>query len=99
MKDRKELGKILKEFCPNIYFQPTTGTKMKYPCILYEVASGLTMPADNGPYLKHKNYNVTVIDKDPDSKIPDKVDDLPMCTFDRHFVSDNLHHFVYTIYF
>jgi len=42
---------------------------------------------------------VTVIDRNPDSDLPGKVAELPMCTFNRFFTADNLNHDVYTIFF
>ena len=41
---------------------------------------------------------MTVMDKDPDSKIKAAVSVLPKCTYDRSFVSDGLYHTVFTIY-
>lgn len=55
--------------------------------------------ADNIPYLRQKQYDLTVIDKDPDSMIVDKVGNLPRCTFDRSYIADNLYHWTFTIYY
>lgn len=100
MKSRLELSKILNTLADHVYYQPTTGTKIQYPCIIYERASGVDEFADNRTYLYTKSYNITVVDKNPDSEIPDKVQKaFQMCTFDRHYVSDNLHHDVFIIYF
>ena len=73
---------------------------MKYPCVVY----GLDNPysiyrANNGPYIGHKAYQITIIDKDPDSVYQDKPLEIPYCRFDRHYTSDNLHHWVFTLYF
>jgi hypothetical protein len=46
-----------------------------------------------------KRYQVTIIDRDPDSGIPEVVAGLPTSTFSRHFTVDNLNHDVYTLYF
>jgi hypothetical protein len=72
---------------------------MAYPCIVYQRDNAITDFADNIPYRYKKRYQVTVIDKNPDSDIPDKVAGLPMCTFYRFFVADNLNHDVYVLYF
>lgn len=72
---------------------------MQYPCIVYSRDSIDTEHADNGPYRQMKRYQVTVIDRNPDSDIPDKVSALPMCRSSRHFTSDNLHHDIFTLYF
>lgn len=72
---------------------------MAYPCIKYQLDTGKTQFAGNIVYLFRKRYQVTVIDKNPDSKIPDAVAALPTCTLNRFFVADNLNHFVFTLYF
>lgn len=79
------------------YFQPPT--VMKYPCIRYNRDGSWVEHADNLKYDVKKRYQVTVIDRDPDSPIPDLVEALPECTFDRWYATDGLNHWVYTIYF
>lgn len=49
--------------------------------------------------MHKKRYQVTVVDKNPDSVIHEKVLKLPLCKFDRHYNKDNLNHDVYTLYF
>lgn len=44
-------------------------------------------------------YTVTIIDRNPDSAIPNKVAELPLCSFNRFYTADNLNHFVYNLYF
>lgn len=83
----------------NVYFQPPETVKMQYSCIVYERYSGDTVFADNKPYSYSQRYKVTVIDKNPDSEILDKVAELPMSTFDRHYTADNLNHDVYDLYY
>lgn len=83
----------------NVYFQPPESVKMQYPCIVYKRSAVNTQFADNELYMHKKRYTVTVIDKNPDSEIPDKVASIPMCVFDRHFTSDNLNHDVFSIYY
>lgn len=72
---------------------------MVYPCIRYELDDAQTAFAGNTPYRLSWRYKVTVIDRNPDSQIPNQVAVLPTCTFDRFFVVDNLNHFVFTLYF
>ena len=83
----------------HVYFQPPAGFQMSYPCIVYTLAKMEAVYADNTPYQVQKAYTVTVIDKIADSAIPDKVMALPYCKFDRSFPSDNLHHWVFTIFY
>jgi hypothetical protein len=72
---------------------------MEYPCIVYFQDNADTQFADNNPYRYTKRYQVTVIDEDPDSPIPDLVAKLPMCTFDRWYAAENLNHNVFNIFF
>lgn len=82
-----------------VYFQPPATVKMVYPCVRYAYGQGKTLFADNTPYTIRRSYQIIVITRDPDSDIPNKVGELPMCRFDRSFTSDNLHHFVYNLYY
>lgn len=51
-------------------------------------------------YANTKRYQVTLISEDPDLDVFDKIiDNFPMCKFDRHFVSANLNHEVFDIYY
>jgi hypothetical protein len=72
---------------------------MKYPAIVYERDNAHTDFAGNLPYRHVKRYQVTVIDQDPDSEIPDKVAAMPMSSFSRHFAAAQLNHDVYSLYF
>lgn len=83
----------------NVYFQPPPSVKMKYPCVVYSLSDIDTKFADNNPYSNSRRYQLTAIDPNPDSIIPDKLAWLPMCIFDRSYTSDNLNHYVFNIYF
>ncbi len=96
---RLELHDKLKRICPNCYFDPPTSKKLEYPCILYKRNNNVTYYGDNLPYLITTRYLLTVVDKDPDSEITPEIEKLPMCTFDRSYTTDNLHHDVFTIYY
>lgn len=101
MGQRLELQTILTDILEsnNVYFQPPPTVKMEYPCIVYRRDFAETAFADNHPYRHIKRYQVMVIDRDPDSKIPEKVAALPMCVFDRFYTADNLNHDVYKLFF
>ena len=101
MGSRIDLQDMLEELLEssNVYYQPPTSIKMNYPAIVYSRDDYDNLFADNGVYAQTKAYMITVIDKNPDSEYVDKVSKLPMCTFDRHYVADNLNHDVFTIYF
>ncbi len=83
----------------NVYFQPPENDKMKYPCIVYSRDNADTKFASNSPYHNTKRYQITYIDRDPDSPIPDKIAMLPLTRFSRHFVAESLNHDVFSTYF
>ena len=101
MRTRLELQTILENLLGsrNVYFQPPENLKISYPCIIYKRNDLYNHFADNTPYISDKQYMVTVIDKNPDSAIPDKVAALPKSRYDRHYTADNLNHDVFTLYF
>lgn len=97
------LCKILNEQSLNgeehCYFEPPANISIKYPCIIYNYTNDLDDFADNIHYNSSKRYTITIIDSDPDSKIPSKLKALPYCTSDRNFSIDGLCHFVYTLFY
>lgn len=99
LKNRLDLQFLLEDILEsrNVYYQPPESVKMKYPAIVYERDSINNEFADNIIYTQNTQYSITVIDKNPDSKIVKKISLLPMCRHNRHFVSDNLNHDVFTI--
>lgn len=101
MASRLKLHEILCEKLGtrNVYFQPPASVNLKFPCIIYEKSNVNSIIADDTNYISKKQYTVTVIDKNPDSEIPDRIEELPYCSFERHFVNDNLNHDVYKIYY
>lgn len=82
-----------------VYFQPPVNVQLVYPCIVYKRDSGFTRHADNQPYTRYLRYQVTVIDRNPDSAIPSEVAQLPSCEFDRFYTADDLNHDVFTLFF
>jgi hypothetical protein len=83
----------------NVYFQPPASIQMQYPCIVYQRYTALTGFADGIPYVHNKRYQVTVIDQNPDSLIPDLIAMLPLCVHNRFFVVNNLNHDVFNLYY
>lgn len=99
MAPRLDLHQLLETFTPNVYFQPPVNVQLEYPCIIYKRDYANTSFADNGPYNHEKRYMITVIDRDPDSDIPDKVAAMPKSLFNRFYTADDLNHDVYNVYF
>lgn len=83
----------------NVYFQPPESTKLKYPCIIYSLDDIDADYADDIPYIDNRRYSVTVIDRDPDSLIRDKISQMKTSSYERGFTSDNLYHYVFNIFY
>lgn len=98
-RPRSELSSLLHEYCDNVFFQPPSDKKLTYPCIIYSLDAVDVLYADNGPYRLHDRYSITYITRDPDDENIHKILMLPLCKFDRHYSSENLHHYAYTIFF
>ncbi len=101
MKSRLELQTLLEELLGsrNVYFQPPETVKMKYPCIVYNLDDKFSRYADDGTYVLYNRYEITYMTKDPDDTKQDDIASLKKCRFNRFFVSENINHYVYNIYF
>ena len=83
----------------NVYFQPPSTVRMKYPCFVFERSGGSQFAADNKNYIFCKKYTVTYISNESDPDMVDTVvNHFQRCRYDRPFVNDDLHHDVFTIY-
>lgn len=100
MASRLKLHEVLCEVLGsrNVYFNPPSSVKMKYPAIVYNRKHIDNKHANNGVYIQSEVYEVTVIVSDVESEIVEKVSKLPLCSFDRNFKSNELDHNVFTIY-
>lgn len=101
MNDRLSLQKKLEELLGsnNVYYQPPESIKIQYPAILYFKSRIETKKANDSTYSKTTRYEVIVIDKKPDNPVIDKLLELPYCSYDRPYKSNNLNHDVLVLYF
>lgn len=83
----------------HVYFNPPSSVNMKYPAIRYKLKKIDKVYANNLVYGFRTCYELVVIDYDPDSDLTKKVLALPYCEYDRPYVSDNLHHDVFTLFY
>lgn len=104
MDKRLELDVLLRKVAKdisgveNVYFQPPENLIIKYPAIIYSRSNIENRPADDIHYSQHTFYDVTVVDKDPDSLLVYAIASLPRCKYGRHYKSDNLNHDTFTIF-
>ena len=100
MADRLELHSVLQELLgsSNVYYQPPESIKMQYDAIRYSKKTIDSKYANDRKYSMIDCYEVIVISRLPDNPAIKKLLSLPYCSYDRHYVADNLHHDVLTIY-
>src|SRR3954451_903964 len=99
MAPRLELQSLLEEVTDHVYFQPPANVQMKYPCIIYSRDGTSTDHANNGLYRHAKRYQITVVDRNPDTELADKVAALRYTSFYRSFAADDLNHSVFSLFF
>lgn len=100
MPKQLDFQKELLNICEHVYFQPPSNIKLEYPCIIYNYARGKDYWANNAIYEPIDCYEITIIDKNPNSELIDFVrNNFSYCSFDRSFRYDNLNHFTFTIYY
>lgn len=84
----------------NVYYNPPESVKLKYPCIIYQLDRVYQRYADDLEYIGRKGYDVTVISRDPDENIADRIrTTFQYARYSRRFVNDDLYHDVLTIYY
>ena len=100
MNNRIDLHNLLLKLAgPNVYYQIPSNMKMKYPAVKYERGRIDNNHADNIVYSQNTSYTITVISKDPDEPIVEKISKIPTCEYDRDYIIDNLYHTVFKIYY
>lgn len=98
-RPRADLSEILHDLCgDNVYFQPPTGTKIKYPCLIYDLEQANVRYADNAPYALYDKYSLKYITRDPDDPVRNQIVMLPLCASERVYINDNLYHHPFTLY-
>lgn len=81
------------------YFQKPGSSGLEYPCAVYNRDRSHVKFADNIKFFLKKRWTVTVMDRNPDSDIPDLMEALPWCELDRTFVTDGVNHWVFTLFY
>ena len=95
----KQYDRLEEPVKPCVKYQPGPSVTLTYPAIVYKLDDIPTIFADNRPYHWDHRYEVTVIDRSPDSKLRERLVQLPLSRFAMAFVVDNLYHFVFEIYY
>lgn len=102
MDRRVELHEKLVELLGsrNVYFQPPESIKLKYPCIIYYLNNMNVRKADDTAYHVSDRYDLTYIDKSPNSDFRRRIFELfPYCSFGRFYTANNLNHYTFTLFY
>ena len=101
MADRLDLQSKLEELLEtrNVYYQPPESIKMQYDAIRYSKKNITSTYANDTKYSMRNCYELVVISKRSDSPVVERILSLPYTSYDRHYIADNLHHDVITIYY
>lgn len=100
MTKREALQMKLEELLGSeqVYYQRPASYKMSYPAIVYKKDNVYLNSADDINYRMIRRYSVTVISKNPDNEVVERILMLPMTKYDRNYKKDNLYHEIVTIY-
>lgn len=82
----------------HVYFQPPSSIHISYPALVCNLSSFDGRKANNDVYLNFDEYECTFITVNHMPDVLEALDSMPYAHFVRHFVEDNLHHYVYNIY-
>lgn len=84
----------------NVYYQPPSNVKMIFPCIRFKLDQTNIKYASNNTHTIRMRYQITYVSNSVnDSIIELLITNLAYCSFDRIYVSDNLYHYVFTIFY
>ena len=100
MASRIDLQSKLEELLGsrNVYYNPPENLRMEYECIRYSKTRIEGRFANDAAYSLLNCYELIVIARKPDNPVIMKLLQLPYCSYDRHYTSDNLSHDVLTLY-
>ena len=102
MASRLNLQSELEELLEsrNVYYQPPETVKMQYDAIIYNLSGVRTVKADNKSYLIDKRYDLTVISRNPENGLVEKlINHFEYISYDRRYIADNLYHDALTLYY
>ncbi len=98
---RLQLQSLLREILGSdqVHYVKPGSLEMVYPAIVYNRQRSDVKHANNDPYNIQKSYSLTAMSRNADDPLFDKLERLRMCTLERTYEMDQLHHHAYTIFF
>ena len=100
MDQRLDLQAKLCTMAPKAWYQKPPANKMTYPCFVYKGIEPKVIYANNRGYLTIPGYEVLYITQKEDDGIWSRMlEEFCYCSPGRKYVSDNLYHYPFTIYY
>ena len=101
MPNKPTLKKYLEEHIPgvNVYIQPPASVLMHYPAIRCELNDVRNTSADDIAYKQDISHTLTYISNDAYDPNILELAKLPYCSFSRAYVSDELYHTIFILYY
>lgn len=99
MMSRLELHEVLCDILGSrkVYFQPPESIKISYPSIVYKRNDINPKFANNKQYTTYREYEVTLLDANPDSPFVKQIEELEYCEYVRNFQTSGINHDVFKI--
>ena len=100
MRTYRDLLHLLQQVVQHnrVYFQPPENLKIGYPAVVFHLSKIEIDHASDEPYKGAREYSVTLITKDPEPDVIDKILKIPYSSLDTTYISDGMNHFVFTVY-
>lgn len=83
----------------HVYYQPKSSDRVEYPCIVYHLDGMSPIRSDNSIYKEMRYYQVTYINRRPDSPVVDALINFPYSSLSSTMRTEGLYHYVFRIYF
>lgn len=73
---------------------------MVFPCLVYSKLPNQKTFADNGVYTRVQEYQLTLMERDPDSQLGTEIESyFQYCSISSHSVVDGLNHTFINLYY
>lgn len=104
MRDRIDFHAYLSSvltgsYLTSLYFQAPENVKLNYPCIIYDYGKMNVKHANDKKYDWMHSYTLQFITRTADDPRLSVLYGLDYISFDRHYEADNLHHYMFNIYY
>lgn len=99
-RSRIELQSKLRTIASYAYYIRPSNNSMHYPCFVYKYHAPSVVRADNIGYARTNCYEVVYISESENEAIVDiMLEEFEHCSPGAPYISDDLHHYPFTIYY